>query len=332
MRRLRMRELHDAASKGDLAAVHEALDLGAKVNEWGDCCGTPLHEASTWGRFEVAKALLARGADVHARDMFGNTPLLATGHDATMVLLLDHGSDPLAVNKEGKTVLMRAAHHGGRELLVRLLEAGCDVNARISRNTPLYAATYGSLDTMQFLLERGADPNLATLESGTPLDNVAQWQQRDKVDLLLSYGARHTLCTLAYLGDTEAIRDRLTAGAHVGARNFWKSTPLHCAATNGHLEVAELLLEHGAELDPRDESEFTPLLDAINRHQCAMVEFLIKRGADVSAHDDDGEGTLHWGWERGERRILRMLLDAGATTWDDHLVKCVKNWLATEEG
>jgi len=328
VRRLRMRELDEAAHKGDLAAVRVALDLGANVNEPGDCCRTPLHKAALKGHAEIAEMLLERRANVHARDMFGNTPLLLALGVEMMRLLLDHGSDPLAVNAEGGTVLMNAGVAG---MAARLLEAGCDPNATSPHNTPLYAATFANAGLLQLLLDRGADPSLPTLQVGSPLDNAAKCQKREMVDLLVKYGARHTLCTLAYLGEVGAICARVAAGAPVDERNHWNSTPLHCAAQNGHLSVAALLLDHGADLDAQDDGEFTPLLCAINCRRHAMAEFFIERGADVSAKDHRGEGTLHWGLRRGDLDLLRLLLRSGATTWDEHLLKYLEKILAEDE-
>jgi ankyrin repeat protein len=63
--------LHDAASMGDHVTEEEAvpfadalLDAGAKIDARDDLLkSTPLGWACRWGRLEVVKLLLERGAD-----------------------------------------------------------------------------------------------------------------------------------------------------------------------------------------------------------------------------------------------------------------------------
>ena len=64
------------------------------------------------------------------------------------------------------------------------------------------------------------------------------------------------------------------------------STPLHCAAWKGHLEVVRILLEAGAEIEAQNQNSHwgtTPLHAASHGNQKAVVELLIERGADVNA-------------------------------------------------
>ena len=64
------RPLHLACGWGDLESVQVLPSAGAAVNAIGDREQTPLFRAATE---EVASALLNAGADVTARDMFGQT-------------------------------------------------------------------------------------------------------------------------------------------------------------------------------------------------------------------------------------------------------------------
>ena len=58
------------------------------------------------------KMLLKNGADIHARDEAGNTPLMAAALNADVAvleLLLKAGAAVNATNRAGATTLMRAA-------------------------------------------------------------------------------------------------------------------------------------------------------------------------------------------------------------------------------
>ena len=67
--------IHEAAKKGDLAALTAALNAGTDVNEI-DGGATPLYYAAIRGHLEAATLLIARGADVNAKTKFGS-PLMA---------------------------------------------------------------------------------------------------------------------------------------------------------------------------------------------------------------------------------------------------------------
>eukprot|EP00054_Salpingoeca_dolichothecata_P020433 m.128911 g.128911 ORF g.128911 m.128911 type:complete len:106 (-) comp23615_c0_seq2:90-407(-) len=55
---------------------------------------------------------------------------------------------------------------------------------------------------------------------------------------------------------------------------------LNFAASGGHCDVAQLLLDHGADVNYCDQHGHTPLFHAASQ-SFAMVELLIKHGADV---------------------------------------------------
>ena len=67
-------DIHQAAYDGNIEAVKQHLDAGADVNaknEWGDGESTPLHYAALNGQKEIAELLIAKGADVNAKDGIG---------------------------------------------------------------------------------------------------------------------------------------------------------------------------------------------------------------------------------------------------------------------
>ena len=86
---------------------------------------TALHSAvADGGDPRIAKALVAAGADVNAKQRHGWTPLhgAAQSGDRELVeLLLARGADPDAKHQEGKTALDLARENGHTEV-VRLLE------------------------------------------------------------------------------------------------------------------------------------------------------------------------------------------------------------------
>jgi ankyrin repeat protein len=99
-------ELHNRALEGDLAGVLNRIAAGdspcaADAQSW-----TPLHFAAQEQRAEVTETLLRAGAEVDARDAYGNTPLrravfTSRGQGQVIGHLLAAGADPDLANTAG---------------------------------------------------------------------------------------------------------------------------------------------------------------------------------------------------------------------------------------
>ena len=71
--------IHEAAKAGNIKAVKQHLAAGADVNAKNDYGETPLRWSAWGGRKEIAELLISNGADVNAQGESGRTPLdLAT--------------------------------------------------------------------------------------------------------------------------------------------------------------------------------------------------------------------------------------------------------------
>ena len=63
----------------------------------------------------------------------------------------------------------------------------------------------------------------------------------------------------AKAGDIKTVKQHLTAGADVNAKDIGGFTPLHHAAVNGHKEITELLIAAGTDVNAKDKEGKTPL-------------------------------------------------------------------------
>ena len=76
---------------------------GANVNARGDCC-MPLFLAAGEGRLPAVRYLLDQGAEVNAREEFGDTALTEAAYNGQLAVakeLLFRGAEANAVGREG---------------------------------------------------------------------------------------------------------------------------------------------------------------------------------------------------------------------------------------
>ena len=96
----------------------------------------------------------------------------------------------------------------------------------------------------------------------------------------------------ATLGNIEAIKQHLAAGADVNAKDDDGISPLLLAATWGHKEIVELLIANGADVNAKAVESLTPLHITAGWGHKEIVELFIANGADVNAKAVDGETPL----------------------------------------
>ncbi len=140
-----------------------------------------------------------------------------------------------------------AAVNSRTEMVQLLLRHGADANAigyepNKGLTPPVVLATWeGSFETVQALLENGADPNIAA-SAETALYTAAEHGLSDKVKLLLAHGARHDIFSAAIAGDVEFVERALAAcPALKNARSMKRGrTPMEEAEHHEQSEVLKL--------------------------------------------------------------------------------------------
>ena len=192
--------LHTAAKTGDLERVKLLVEQGADIEKKGYFYRTPLFIASWNGHLPVVRYLVEQGAEKEVVDMNGFTPLITAsyhGHVAVVSFLLEQGVDKDKADRYDRTTLFWTVVHKGNanvqlEVAMLLVAYGADMDKanEWGQSPLLYATMNGHFELARYLLEQGANRNIANNNNGsTPLHYAALYSNLEIVTLLMLYGA-----------------------------------------------------------------------------------------------------------------------------------------------
>jgi uncharacterized protein len=315
-------DLPIAAALGDIEQIAAMIDVDpSRLRETRPNARLALSAAAEFGRFEIVKLLLERGADPTWPDYHDSAKgaalhAAARRNDRPMVeLLLAHGADPNGyVNAGGNAVYAARTRelrtlmfqHGGRldPFDLVFMDEDDEVIRQIAVDPASAFTMCGGVMTAvctrgkRKLLARLLDMGVKVPPSGGGCHSYLV-EQPDMLRALLERGGldpeypTESGITLLHECCVRDMRNRM-----IGARR----------------ESAAVLLDAGANISARDKEYLsTPLAWAARMNLPDMVEFLLSRGAPANLPGDKPWATpLAWATRRGHSRIVDMLRRAGA--------------------
>ena len=358
--------LWTASLNGSAAMVRRLLQAGANPNATLLLGETPLMVAARSGNADVVQQLVTRGANVNARATRGQTALMwavAQKHPDVVKVLLANRADvhtrseswnqmeavsPHGVpeyNREipyGKnTALMFAARVGDLESARLLVAAGANVNDEDAWGISVVTlATHsGFVDLVEFLLDKGADPNRSAA-GFAPLHEAILRRDEPLVRTLLAHGADPHAPLQAWTPTRRQSSDLHFEPELVGATPYW------LAARFWQPNVMRLLVELGADpksvhrsdriVDGKEGRAYDHRYDATNALMAALgmggggnawvqpdrsqrealtlatVKLAVDLGIDVNATNTDGRTALDAAKTLKYETVVAFLVSKGA--------------------
>lgn len=289
-----------------------------------------LRDAAWRDDVAAARRLVARGADVNAKDETEQSAyLIATseGYLDLLRLALDSGAQVDAKDSWNGTGLIRAAERGHALVVGELLQAGIarDHVNRIGYQAVHEAVWLGADDaryatTVRVLAAAGVELDRPSAQEGmTPLQ-MARERGFDGLERVLTRmtterpaDADAALLAAARAGDADGAAAALRAGADIEARDSAGRTALLLAATYDRVEVAQVLVALGADPDALDDRHDTPWLVTGVTGSVAMLETLLPAEPDLAIENRFGGLSVIPASERGHvdyvRRVVRTAID-----------------------
>ena len=317
-----------AARAGYPGIVEQLLAKDANVNARGARKQTALMWAVAQKHSDVVKTLLAHHADVQARTETWSEMMAVPPHGyPDYNKMIPHGND---------TALLFAARVGDLTSAKLLVAAGAKVNDADAWgvSATVLAAHSGYTELVEFLLDKGADPNMAAA-GFTALHEAIMRRDEKMVSALLDHGADPNTPLRTWTPTRRSSHDFHFEPVLVGATPFWM------AARFSQPGVMRLLAKHGADplfVHHSDEvmgrgfqhrTEATTALMAatgmgggsawvkparreLESLTLEAVKVAVELGCDVNAVNTDGSMALDGAKASGYESVVQFLVEKGA--------------------
>jgi uncharacterized protein len=279
-----------AIREGNDAAVDRLLAAGANVNHVSEGDHTsPLLMATINGRFDLAKRLMAKGADVKLQSDAGAAPLYA---------VINTQWAPKSLYPQPTAQLQQQTTH--LELMEMMLKAGADPNVRLKKHlwfmsynfdllgvntvgaTAFWRAAYGlDVPAMKLLKQYGADPMIPTIK---PSGRLPGDEAPDEAG-----GADPSGLPPIPEGGPGVYPIHAASGVGYGEGYAANS---HRHAPDAWLPAVKYLVEElKQEVNQRDHNGYNPLHHAAARGDNELIQYLVGKGTDIKAVSRRGQTT-----------------------------------------
>ena len=264
--------LYFAAKNKHFDVVKYLVENGATIEneDWED---QPIEGAAIGGNLETIKYFIKHGANLNKRSF---VYALANGHFHLINYFISTG---FKIEDVADDAFVNAVEKDRSDVLEYLLPYLQDKEGIIQESYNTIVG-YGKLDTVKYLISKGAKVRNADLLSALRKEDL------DLVKLLVENGADihfdndQVFVMAASYDHLDIVKYLLSKGINIHTRN---DTALIMASYHGHLEMVKLLVENGADIHAGNDAA---LIYTVQNNRPAIVKYLVEQGADIHADDN----------------------------------------------
>ena len=186
-----------------------------------------------------------------------------------------------------------------------------------------HALRLNSEETVEILLENGADANSWNENGFLPIHIAARVDSLKNMQLLIKFGAIvDTRCQSGWLAIHHAIYKKRThivrfliengsdVNASVDSENCY--TSIHIATKVGSPDIIEILIKAGANVNSRNYYDAMPIHVAVSFGYLDCVKLMTRYGADINARGPRSWRPIHFAVFKNFIEVVQYLLQNGA--------------------
>lgn len=311
--------LHMAAESGQIRTMELLLERGAEVNSVAKGEGTPLTLALAWNREQAAELLLlsyGASSTLTSEDFESPMALAALkGFEGVITHLLNTSGVQNMTSKKYGNALAAAASAGHSSIVSKLLPFEKETESRQRAVTEAAQNGYDSIvrvilsdthnlninDGFEFAASLGHDQVLKTLWAYHEANGTLSPNSLNNA-LFKAVNNEHEVIVQFLLGE---------CGASANATGEEYGNAVTASAFDGTTKILDMLIKANVNLN---DTVGWPLQAAASQGMIEVVEMLLRSGAAVNAVSDKfSDGTaLQAAVVAGHYDIAKLLLDNGA--------------------
>jgi ankyrin repeat protein len=183
----------------DLNTISQLIANGLDINTTFKGHSTLLHYSAEYGKINIAKFLIDKGAKLNLQDNAKNTPLMVSTsafsqYDSISILLINKGANLNIVGASGSTALRNTIGIGGAgqqpNIFKLLIDKGADINFQCdeccSRTAFLYCCSWGTTAMLQQIIDNKFDINKTDCNGLNGLMYAVKMKNKEAIKLLLT--------------------------------------------------------------------------------------------------------------------------------------------------
>ena len=258
----------------------------------------------------------------------GMADIIRTFNVLGIAFAMENFLDLTKLDYRNQTPLMAASSIGYCYIVEWLLEnPASEVNifepVRFLSKALSRAAFHGHLELVNYLIDKGADVNMATNFDMLPLiaaclmghekcvesiivKGHASYQTENDYSPLILAVQRRNIEVVQYLLSLEPKLD-------INKKDIQGKSPLHYASLQSIFSLVELLVDNGADVNAYDYDGNTPIHLATYSTSTRSASYLIDHGADVNAENNSDQRPLDLAYQNNNETMIQFLESEGAT-------------------